>query len=568
MPNQMIALQARAPRIPTYNQLVAGRDANLARQNALAIQEQAMQQTAAAQAKAARNEAAMANALKLAQTGDIAGAEKQFGLGAGNLEVHKTLTGLQDEQLKQARARLVAAGAASLQIKQAPDEASRRALLTQLTPQLQAAGWTAEQIAGFPLDDKSLETAITNAISPDDTIKAHMETQKPRVIAPGAALVVGGKKIFEQPANVPQGTIQQIIGPDGQPQMVNIVNGVAYPITVGGQRPAGPGLVGGPRGGVAGALQTNPGALKDGAFAKSQPGYTGASGGFATFATPEAGIAAQEALLRGSYVNKGYNTIDKIVNRYAPPGPENSAASVSNYKKYIAGQTGIDINQPITAAQVPAVAKAMREFETGQRPGGAAPGQVARPVPKADTGKSASTESERRFGTVSKNMKDNINDLIGILSRDPSAVKPGMGEYVASGIPFIGEEARKWAQSAGRQQFEASILAVLDNITYINTGAGTSKEQEANYYKSYIPTIQDDDASAKKKLERMVRFAKNVKDAAGVMWTPEMDAQLAGLERAVAGLKFGGSKPAPAKAPAKAPANPPRTKSGATVSNW
>jgi len=137
-----------------------------------------------------------------------------------------------------------------------------------------------------------------------------------------------------------------------------------------------PGLVGGPRGGVAGALQTNPGALKDSAFAKSQPGYTGASGGFATFATPEAGIAAQEALLRGSYVNKGYNTIDKIVNRYAPPGPENSAASVSNYKKYIAGQTGIDINQPITAAQVPAVAKAMREFETGQRPGSGGAGGV------------------------------------------------------------------------------------------------------------------------------------------------------------------------------------------------
>jgi len=34
------------------------------------------------------------------------------------------------------------------------------------------------------------------------------------------------------------------------------------------------------KGGVAAALQTNPGALKDGAFAKSQPGYTGASGGF------------------------------------------------------------------------------------------------------------------------------------------------------------------------------------------------------------------------------------------------------------------------------------------------
>jgi hypothetical protein len=123
------------------------------------------------------------------------------------------------------------------------------------------------------------------------------------------------------------------------------------------------------KGGVAAALQTNPGAIKDGAFAKSQPGYAGASGGFATFDTPQAGIAAQENLLRGSYVNKGFNTINKIINKYAPQGPENSAASVSNYKKYVARQTGIDMDAPISANQIPAVAKAMREFETNQTQG-------------------------------------------------------------------------------------------------------------------------------------------------------------------------------------------------------
>jgi hypothetical protein len=120
---------------------------------------------------------------------------------------------------------------------------------------------------------------------------------------------------------------------------------------------------------VANALKTNPGAIKDGAFARSQRGYAGASGGFATFNTPEDGIAAQENLLRGSYVNKGFNTIDKIINRYAPQGPENSAASVNNYKKYVARKAGIDINAPISAAQIPAVAKAMREFETGNTSG-------------------------------------------------------------------------------------------------------------------------------------------------------------------------------------------------------
>jgi hypothetical protein len=127
------------------------------------------------------------------------------------------------------------------------------------------------------------------------------------------------------------------------------------------------------KGGVAAALQTNPGALKDGAFARSQPGYTGASAGFATFESPAAGAAAQENLLRTAYVNKGVNTVNKIINKYAPQGPENSSASVSNYKAYVAKKAGVDINAPISDAQIPAVAKAMREFETGQTGGARTP---------------------------------------------------------------------------------------------------------------------------------------------------------------------------------------------------
>lgn len=148
---------------------------------------------------------------------------------------------------------------------------------------------------------------------------------------------------------------------------------------------------------VARALQTNPGALKDGPFARSQPGYAGASGGFATFNTPEEGVRAQENLLRSAYVGKGFNTIDKIINRYAPPGPENSAASVSNYKKYIAQRTGVDINAPITTAQVPAVAAAMREFETGNKPGrGSAGGvqiEMGKPIPGTGKGEKVAAEA-------------------------------------------------------------------------------------------------------------------------------------------------------------------------------
>ena len=174
------------------------------------------------------------------------------------------------------------------------------------------------------------------------------------------------------------------------------------------------------KGGVAAALRTNPGALKDGAFARSQPGYAGASAGFATFKTPEDGARAQENLLRTAYVNKGFNTIDKIINRYAPQGPENSAASVSNYKKYVARQTGIDMSAPISANQIPAVAKAMREFETGQTQGrGTAAGST--PVIKGSApakARSAATAAKAKYDStiaVARRLLKNpaLNSILG-----------------------------------------------------------------------------------------------------------------------------------------------------------
>jgi hypothetical protein len=246
---------------------------------------------------------------------------------------------------------------------------------------LQAAGWTPEQIAQFPVDDESLDGAIINGLKPDEAYKMYTESQKPFTLKPGEERRVGGKVVASLPAM--EGVTYKET-PDGL---------IALPTKL--PSGGGSGLVGGPRGSagggaVADALKTNPGALKDGAFARSQPGYAGASGGFATFDTPQAGIAAQESLLRGSYVNKGFNTVNKIIDKYAPQGRENSSASVANYKKYVAQQAGVDINAPISPAQIPAVAKAMREFETGQtqgRGGGVKMGQVipgtAKPAPAA-----------------------------------------------------------------------------------------------------------------------------------------------------------------------------------------
>jgi len=210
----------------------------------------------------------------------------------------------------------------------------------------------------------------------------------------------------------------------------------------------------------------------------------------------------------------------------------------------------------------------------GVRGGGAAGGvQMGQPI--AGTGKPAAaaakpgktTESERRFGTIAQQMSSNLSEAVRVLTDNPEVIRPTTAEYAASQIPFYGEEARLFAESEARQQFVPAVLRFLDNITFVNTGAGTSKAQEENYRRSYVPTYQDTPGSAHRKLKNMVTFAKNVKSAAGSLWTPQMDADFAALETAVDKLKppaaAAGAKTPAAKAPAAT-----STASGVKVSNW
>lgn len=265
-------------------------------------------------------------------------------------------------------------------------------------PQLQAA--VDQTLSSLPQDPNAFESwrqqTLYQSMDAKDQLEQHIATQNTgretfQTASPKFAGAPQGMVAKEIPGTRVQAAedITYVRGPNGET--------IPLPKTV----PGTGGLVGGERGGggtaAAAALKTNPGALKDSPFTRSQPGYAGASGGFATFDTPEAGVRAQENLLRTAYVGKGFNTINKIVNRYAPQGAENSAASVSNYKKYIADRTGLDINAPISAGQVPAVAAAMREFETGDRPGGKSAGglQMGTPIAGTDV-KARQIESKAR----------------------------------------------------------------------------------------------------------------------------------------------------------------------------
>lgn len=257
-----------------------------------------------------------------------------------------------------------------------------------------------------------------------------------------------------------------------------------------------------PAAGGASALATNPGALKDGPFARAQPGYAGASGGFATFNTPAQGVNAQESLLAGSYINKGINTIDKIVNRYAPPGAENSPASVANYKQYIAQQTGIDPTSPISAAQVPAVAKAMREFETGQRAGGGAapaPAAAAQETTTQAGARATKVAAAKSFfqtaGVNPNSQKDPVADLI-------RASTSGGGETL--GANAMGWLPEKFGGGTTSGQKAIGALGVIGSKLTVDLlggklGAGIS-DADRSAIEKMAGIISDSNVTADKRL--------------------------------------------------------------------
>lgn len=119
------------------------------------------------------------------------------------------------------------------------------------------------------------------------------------------------------------------------------------------------------RGLQGGARNQNPGNIRDSPFARSQPGYTGASGGFAQFDTLESGAQAMAANLR-SYAHQGVSTLNQLTAKWAPFG--DGANDPVAYAKTIAKATGIDPDAPIDltdAATVKKIIPAMAQVEQG-----------------------------------------------------------------------------------------------------------------------------------------------------------------------------------------------------------
>ena len=456
MANQMIALQARGPQLPDLSRQTAqfANMMNMARQSEAAQRQaqqaqQAMDINAAEEARAVR----MAEP-QLAEAGAKAAAADIKTAMDFNNYVRTALSNADSpEQVTEFARRIASQPQFSGEMFQG---ALSDAIASMPTDPMQFEPWKKKTYLGTLEADKRYASTLTQ-----QNLGTSTRLLRTSNLGGGPAEIVEGSEatIDIKP------TVVNVEGVG--PVIVDPNSGQGFAVTAGapgGYTPPGAGgsrgVAGGEpaKGSVAAALRTNPGALKDGGFAKSQTGYTGASGGFATFKTPEDGIRAQENLLRNAYVGKGFNTIDKIINRYAPQGPENSAASVSNYKKYVARKAGVDINAPISPAQIPVVAQAMREFETGNTSGG------GRGTAGAGTGAPktfSQLETEKGFKKTldlfDYNAKTGENSISNLIKASTSG---GLEKLGSEAVGFITGKATPGRVAIGQ------LASLKDNMTF------------------------------------------------------------------------------------------------------
>jgi hypothetical protein len=109
-----------------------------------------------------------------------------------------------------------------------------------------------------------------------------------------------------------------------------------------------------------GIRNNNPGNIRYGEFARNA-GATGAdSGGFAVFSDMQTGMEATAKLLR-SYADRGFNTIRKIISRWAPANENDTQAYIAN----VAKRLGVSADVELNGEQLRGVAGSIFQHENG-----------------------------------------------------------------------------------------------------------------------------------------------------------------------------------------------------------
>lgn len=399
----------------------------------------------------------------------------------------------------------------------ATDEAARyRAALQGITRTLRGArddpeadlGATFDSMTdvfrrGFRMTDDEI-TQWRSAITQDPKVLDRLETafsaedgkaNRPQIISAGAALVDDDGTVLY--ANPGKNTVVKVPNDRGgqdvyvlDPQTGNLVPQGGGAAPSGGSSPAGQG------GSVPrGIRNNNPGNIKDGPWARRQPGYVGSDGTFARFATPEAGVRAQETLLDNHYVN-GRRTVADIVMKYlgGANNAENSPESQRNYIDYVARRLGISPNTPVDRDALPILSQAMREFENGQTQGGA-----PRPI-ISSTGKQKPEEGYRLMTpeevAAIPNLRQDTVYQIKVGGSNDGEIKPLGGQPKAAAPKVNADITPQGQRSAVR-----ALQRTRDQARRVRTHPGF--EQATGSIQGRLPSIMPNSVEFDRELKAL-----------------------------------------------------------------
>lgn len=175
-----------------------------------------------------------------------------------------------------------------------------------------------------------------------------------------------------------------------------------------------------------GIRNNNPGNLE---YSKTNPwvGQTGDDGRFAKFETPEHGIRALGRNLL-SYQRQGIDTVNDIINRWAPPSDNNNTDA---YIQAVCAQLGVTPDQPLDASNpdtLKALCASIIQHENGSQP--YSDQQLATGVSAAIGLSSLPTNSKRYTGTAWFDAL-NESDQASVLRQTDALAKQQQSEYKA-----------------------------------------------------------------------------------------------------------------------------------------
>lgn len=211
-----------------------------------------------------------------------------------------------------------------------------------------------------------------------------------------------------------------------------------------------------------GIRNNNPGNIR---VSKDQwEGMTGDDGAFVTFDSPESGVRALGKNLL-SYGRQGYDSIEKIINRWAPPN-ENDTQS---YIDSVVSATGIPATQSLDLSDpdtLSSLAQAISFHETGSRYN---PEVYQQGVARALNGISPKTPP------VSANVFDALTEGL----KDKPKVSLGENLPTAAGLNIEGQAPEAPNESFGEMFYKATGETMQereDRSTWFGFGAATEAE--------------------------------------------------------------------------------------------